>query len=170
MPSLAGHTYQFSRRLSLHLAHDLPALNLDSDLAGSKLKRDFLIHLSGNIANCSCAIDQSKSPLKLGSKTSDRTGVSTEVSFQLITVTWDQTVHEQKHSGPDSQPGSEMKLPRTTYELTFGGKFLNIFATSLSSCLVFFSGFPDRAPLDAPLQINCLELPSNMLTIRVPTL
>src|SRR6202007_3172298 len=39
-----------------------------------------------------------------------------------------------------------------TYELTFGGKFLNIFATSLLIFLVFLSGFPDRSLLDVPLQ------------------
>jgi hypothetical protein len=63
-----------------------------------------------------------------------------------------------------------MKQPWTTYKLAFGGKFLNIFATSLSIFLVFLSGFPDRSLLDVPLQISCLELPLNMLTIRVPTL
>ncbi len=55
------------------------------------------------------------------------------------------------------------------YNVFFGGKFLNIFWTSLSRFFVFFSGLPDKSLLDAPLQISCLELPSNMLTIRVPT-
>jgi hypothetical protein len=55
------------------------------------------------------------------------------------------------------------------YDVFFGGKFLNIFWTSLSRFFVFFSGLPDKSLLDAPLQISCLELPSNMLTIRVPT-
>jgi len=56
------------------------------------------------------------------------------------------------------------------YEAVLGGNFLSIFWTSLSSFFVFFSGLPERSLLDVPLHINCLELPSNTLTIRVPTL
>lgn len=51
-----------------------------------------------------------------------------------------------------------------------GGKCLNIFWTSLSSFLVFFSGLPERSLLDVPLQINCRELALNILMTSVPTL
>ena len=56
-----------------------------------------------------------------------------------------------------------------TYAVAVGGNFLNIFVTSLSSFFVFFFGLPDRSLLDAPLHSSCLELPSNILTISVPT-
>jgi hypothetical protein len=58
----------------------------------------------------------------------------------------------------------------TDYEAVRGGNSANIFWISESSFFVFFSGFPARSLLEVPVQISCRELPSNMLTIRVPTL
>lgn len=72
------------------------------------------------------------------------------------------TSYSLSNMGPDSALHN--------YDAVRGGNCLNIFWTSRSSFFVFFSGLPDRSLLDVPRQINCLELPSNMLTRSVPTL
>src|SRR4029077_9635934 len=51
-----------------------------------------------------------------------------------------------------------------------GGKFLNIFSTSLSIFLMFLSELLEIVSLELPLQISCFVFASNKSTTKVPTL
>src|SRR5579862_3315618 len=50
-----------------------------------------------------------------------------------------------------------------------GGKFLNIFSTSLSMFWIFLLELLDSVSLELPLQTSCLVFASNKSTTRVPT-